>query len=272
MLTHVLLMPSLFRRFGAKLDRAAWFKACDAANLEALQCRLAQDPLFRRVLVATHQQKIFLLHVDRSGAKSYWGGSVSKTTGEVVGQNKLGYTLMDLAATAAGAALHEEGGAVPKPHGNAAVHDGGRAAKRMRLDGGGTSDNTCSSANAGGGGGGAKAAASTPAHSAAAAVDYVGFYKKKVPNADRKFKSFCNLHPSPYVVPDDGTGTATSLLPMIRGKRFQTVEGGFQLLKFNPVSRRECATVHLRGLREISPECARDLRTSMLMSFVNSKI
>eukprot|EP01047_Picozoa_sp_COSAG01_P074663 COSAG01_NODE_12546_length_1722_cov_2.075786_1_plen_391_part_00 len=164
------------------------------------------------------------------------------------GKNKLGYALMDLAARAAGG-----GGGTPQPPDDApgfpdGAADGGgssRPAKRARVDdGGGVSASAAASAAAttatcgngfGGGGGGGSAIASTLAPTPLpATVDYVGFYKRKVPNTDRKFKSFCNLYKSPYIVPADGDGNAIALLPRIRGKRFQTVEGGFQLLKFDP--------------------------------------
>jgi len=102
------------------------------------------------------------------------------------------------------------GAATPHRDG-AAAGDGSRPSKRARVEG-----------SSGGGSGSGCTAPQT--------VDYVGFYKHKVPNADRRYKNFCNLYKAPYVVPADGA----ALLPRIRGTTFQTVEGGFQLLKFDP--------------------------------------
>lgn len=82
--------------------------------------------------------------------------------------------------------------------------DGSRPSKRARVEG---------SSGGGSGSGGGSTAPQT--------VDYVGFYKHKVPNADRRYKNFCNLYKAPYVVPADGA----ALLPRIRGTTFQTVEG-----------------------------------------------
>lgn len=93
------------------------------------------------------------------------------------------------------------------PHRDGAAAGDGRPSKRARVEG-----------SSGGGSGGGCTAPQT--------VDYVGFYKHKVPNADRRYKNFCNLYKAPYVVPADGA----ALLPRIRGTTFQTVEGTLILL------------------------------------------
>lgn len=98
------------------------------------------------------------------------------------------------------------GAATPHRDG-AAAGDGSRPSKRARVEG-----------SSGGGSGSGCTAPQT--------VDYVGFYKHKVPNADRRYKNFCNLYKAPYVVPVDGA----ALLPRIRGTTFQTVEGTLILL------------------------------------------
>jgi len=140
---------------------------------------------------------------------------------------------------AVGAAPHENDDMVPTLLDNAAVGAGGRLTQVSKVDDGSSSGGGSSSSSGGGGGGGGGAKATrltpTPTHTAVT-VDYVGFYKRKVPNADRRFKNFCNLYTAPYVVPADGTGNAISLLPAICGMQFQTVEGGYQLLKFIPAN------------------------------------
>lgn len=94
-------------KFGCTLDTAAWSQHGDVVMQEALRARWGVDPTFRDVLSAT--KGILLVHFERSGKKSYWGGTVKAgptgdaggggggSGGEVYqGRNRLGEMLMEL--------------------------------------------------------------------------------------------------------------------------------------------------------------------------------
>ena len=76
---------------------------------------MAVDPLFRRILAAVRERGWYLLHFERGGATSYWGGSVSKQSGERVGTNRLGEMLMDLAKELRMETGHAGGDTAEKP-------------------------------------------------------------------------------------------------------------------------------------------------------------
>ena len=83
-----------YTHHGAILDMRVWDeRRVDCMRL-ALRCRYAQDNLFRQILESTQGMK--LLHFERSGARSFWGGNFSRQTGKIVGQNKLGLLMMDM--------------------------------------------------------------------------------------------------------------------------------------------------------------------------------
>ena len=65
--------------------------------MAALRARLSCDNLFRDILAAVHARQLQLLHFERAGAKSYWGGSIRKADGVQMGRNRLGEMLMQLA-------------------------------------------------------------------------------------------------------------------------------------------------------------------------------
>ena len=88
-----------FAALGATLDAARWDAARSGAVLAALRARYEVDAPFREILAACHAKRLYLLHFERGGAKSYWGGSIRKADGERVGANQLGCMLMELAAT-----------------------------------------------------------------------------------------------------------------------------------------------------------------------------
>jgi predicted NAD-dependent protein-ADP-ribosyltransferase YbiA (DUF1768 family) len=90
-----------FERRGAALDRNKWDAERDRATLDALRSRLVVDSTFRTVLTEVHRRKIRLLHFERGGAKSYWGGSLNKDTGGINGVNRLGQMLVGIAAEVA---------------------------------------------------------------------------------------------------------------------------------------------------------------------------
>ena len=79
---------------GAILDQAAWLDARVGAMERALEARWKQQSVFRAVLSST--KGLELLHFERSGTRSFWGGSISKDTGLPQGRNQLGRMLMQL--------------------------------------------------------------------------------------------------------------------------------------------------------------------------------
>ena len=62
-----------------------------------LEKRWSMDARFREILREVLKSGRSLLHFERSGAKSFWGGCVSKTKGLVVGQNMLGKIMLAIA-------------------------------------------------------------------------------------------------------------------------------------------------------------------------------
>ena len=85
-----------YKRVGAVLDSAAWVERRVEVMQAALAARWAQQPLFRAVLTST--RGLALLHFERAGAKSFWGGSVRRQDGLAQGENRLGQLLMALRA------------------------------------------------------------------------------------------------------------------------------------------------------------------------------
>jgi len=83
-------------KYNLKLDRQAWEKKKDGVMKGLIQRRLRDDPTFRDILTYVMQgDHPMLLHFERSGAKSYWGGSINEK-GEIVGVNRLGKIMMEV--------------------------------------------------------------------------------------------------------------------------------------------------------------------------------
>jgi hypothetical protein len=80
----------------------------------ALVGRARTDSDFARVLLEARSQRVTLLHFERSGARSYWGGSLRKEDGQPQGRNRLGDMLMGLSQVLA-AEVTEVGAAQPAP-------------------------------------------------------------------------------------------------------------------------------------------------------------
>lgn len=79
---------------GADLDFAKWeTRRVDCMRI-ALHHRYEQDVLFHKVLDST--RKMRLLHHERAGVSSFWGGNFSRRDGCAVGQNQLGILLEQL--------------------------------------------------------------------------------------------------------------------------------------------------------------------------------
>lgn len=83
-----------YRAAGATLDLDAWNAARDEATAAILAARHDQQPLFRSVLAST--RGLTLLHFERAGARSYWGGSLRTDDAQIQGENRLGLLLMAL--------------------------------------------------------------------------------------------------------------------------------------------------------------------------------
>jgi ribA/ribD-fused uncharacterized protein len=120
-----------FKKLGIVLDIEQWRAQRDIATMAALRARLSCDDLFRRILAAVHKKELTLLHFERGGTKSYWGGNIRKADGVQVGRNRLGEMLMDLAkevaADASGGSSARRSAAAAA---NACAHS--RPAKRSR--------------------------------------------------------------------------------------------------------------------------------------------
>jgi predicted NAD-dependent protein-ADP-ribosyltransferase YbiA (DUF1768 family) len=80
------------------LKLGEWISKRDTVQREITASRLQQDPLFTSILTAIGHRRIRLVHFDRSGSKSYWGGVVDPLTGTVRGTNKLGIILTEEAS------------------------------------------------------------------------------------------------------------------------------------------------------------------------------
>lgn len=111
-----------YKAAGATLKAADWDQVRNEAMMNVLKARYASDPMFRQILEATLKSNILLLHYERIGAKSYWGGAVKD--GEIVGENMLGRLLMTLrlrgaeaieAASAAALGEEQESAAAAAP-------------------------------------------------------------------------------------------------------------------------------------------------------------
>jgi predicted NAD-dependent protein-ADP-ribosyltransferase YbiA (DUF1768 family) len=81
-----------YRRQGAQLDQSRWFSTRVAAQMQIIEARL-EEPVFRSILMEIGARKIQLVHFDRCGGKSFWGGTLSSTSGHVSGTNRLGQLL-----------------------------------------------------------------------------------------------------------------------------------------------------------------------------------
>ena len=72
------------RERGAVLNMEKWNKQQENLMRELVRARAAADPLYRQVLRKAARDNVALLHFDRGGAKSDWGGNVSRATGKWV--------------------------------------------------------------------------------------------------------------------------------------------------------------------------------------------
>ena len=86
--------------YGVTLDTSAWMETRDRAMHAICEARWQQDPTFRKVLRAVVARGWYLLHFERSGSRSFWGGFEKE--GRIEGRNALGEILMGLATRHSG--------------------------------------------------------------------------------------------------------------------------------------------------------------------------
>lgn len=87
-----------YKQHGALLDQRRWFDMRTVVQQQIILARLEQHADFRSILTVVGHRNIQLVHFDRTGAKSYWGGSVDALTGCVRGVNRLGTLLTEAAS------------------------------------------------------------------------------------------------------------------------------------------------------------------------------
>lgn len=76
------------------LDVDTWKLACVPVMEHLLATRAESDKDFKKILIASQGKN--LLHFERTGIRSFWGGSIGKTDGRENGTNKLGHLMMEL--------------------------------------------------------------------------------------------------------------------------------------------------------------------------------
>jgi predicted NAD-dependent protein-ADP-ribosyltransferase YbiA (DUF1768 family) len=82
---------------GVKLDIKRWGAISRNIMTTLLRSRWHHDSEFREILIETQRQGLHLVHFERSGRKSFWGGCVSKDDNRtVLGQNMLGKMMMEM--------------------------------------------------------------------------------------------------------------------------------------------------------------------------------
>ena len=85
------------KKAGYALNVGAWDVAKVAVMEHLLRARWVSDDKFRSILIAS--QGKYLLHFERTGIKSFWGGSLNKTDQTPQGKNNLGKLMMELRDT-----------------------------------------------------------------------------------------------------------------------------------------------------------------------------
>lgn len=80
---------------GMTLNVERWNDVNRDVMMMLLRSRWHEDEAFRSILVETGRQRLELVHFERSGSRSFWGGCLDKTRRHVVrGRNELGKMLM----------------------------------------------------------------------------------------------------------------------------------------------------------------------------------
>jgi predicted NAD-dependent protein-ADP-ribosyltransferase YbiA (DUF1768 family) len=78
---------------GLQLDAQAWSAQQDALMAALVRARADADELYRKVLRKAARDNVALLHFDRGGARSHWGGHFAQGTRAWRGENRLGELL-----------------------------------------------------------------------------------------------------------------------------------------------------------------------------------
>jgi predicted NAD-dependent protein-ADP-ribosyltransferase YbiA (DUF1768 family) len=84
-----------YKQYGTILNDTQWQHKRDAVQQNIIDARLQQHREFLSILTAARDQNITLVHFDRSGHRSYWGGTIDSVTGGIKGTNRLGVLLME---------------------------------------------------------------------------------------------------------------------------------------------------------------------------------
>lgn len=87
---------SAFQKLGLKLTPQWDSSLKNTVMQSALKKRFDTDARFKGLLCDFAQKGVYLLHFERSGPKSYWGGFLNKKTGEIEGENALGKMMQAL--------------------------------------------------------------------------------------------------------------------------------------------------------------------------------
>ena len=95
-------MPASGSTTSTVQDAKAWDAEWDEVTMRGLKAKLGIDAQFKSILTELKRRKVRLLHFERGGARSFWGGSVDKDTGAVKGTNRLGQLMHELMDTMAG--------------------------------------------------------------------------------------------------------------------------------------------------------------------------
>lgn len=85
------------KKEGYTLNIDVWDVAKVAVMKHLLRARWVKDDEFRSILMGSKGK--YLLHIERSGIKSFWGGSLNKTDQTPQGKNTLGELMMELRET-----------------------------------------------------------------------------------------------------------------------------------------------------------------------------
>ena len=84
-----------FEANNLKLDIQKWTTTSVSLMRYLVRQRLHKDTKYRDIIKKLIDNNIKIYHFERSGAKSIWGGYVSKSTGEWMGRNLLGQILVE---------------------------------------------------------------------------------------------------------------------------------------------------------------------------------
>jgi hypothetical protein len=92
------MMKTSLQQFRAVINEMKWIEIKDDVLREAIQYRWENDAKFHKIVEAARNQGKYLLYsVKGSSANSELGGTRSITTSQIVGENKVGHVIMEIA-------------------------------------------------------------------------------------------------------------------------------------------------------------------------------